>query len=135
MTAHIDARHFPLGEFVRAKRKTNLGNVIGQRKNSPRKSWISSYFFYCSREQIRLAGKWALHSLHSFSQYVLLLLHSLPLASVFLIVPYFLEIEQDVQDLLKPTNTHYNNLLFKNICPDSTWGKSIGDGNRHINNI
>jgi hypothetical protein len=52
-----------------------------------------------------------------------------------LIVPYFLEIEPDVQDLLKPTNTHYNNLLFKNICPDSTWGKSIGDGNRHINNI
>jgi hypothetical protein len=30
--------HFPLGEFVRAKRKTNLGNVIGQRKNSPRRS-------------------------------------------------------------------------------------------------
>jgi hypothetical protein len=35
----------PVGEFFRAKRKTNLGNVIGQRKNSPRKSWISSYFF------------------------------------------------------------------------------------------
>jgi hypothetical protein len=35
----------PLGEFFRAKRKTNLGNVIGQRKHSPRKSWISSYFF------------------------------------------------------------------------------------------
>jgi hypothetical protein len=30
---------FPLGEFVRAKRKPNFGNVIGQRKNSPRKSW------------------------------------------------------------------------------------------------
>jgi hypothetical protein len=26
-------------------RKTNLGNVIGQRKNSPRESWIGSYFF------------------------------------------------------------------------------------------
>jgi hypothetical protein len=37
--------HFPLGKLVRAKRKTNLGNVIGERKNSPRKSWISSYIF------------------------------------------------------------------------------------------
>jgi hypothetical protein len=27
-----------------AKRKTILANVIGQRKNSPRKSWIGSYF-------------------------------------------------------------------------------------------
>ena len=27
------------------KRKTDLGNVIGQRKKSPRKSWISSHFF------------------------------------------------------------------------------------------
>ena len=35
------------GEFVRAKRKPNFGNVIGQRKNSPRKSWISSYSFTC----------------------------------------------------------------------------------------
>ena len=37
-----------LGEFVRAKRKPNFGNVIGQRKNSPRKSAIS--FFYLSVE-------------------------------------------------------------------------------------
>jgi hypothetical protein len=36
-----------LGEFVRAKRKPNFGNVIGQRKNSPRKSCISSYSFTC----------------------------------------------------------------------------------------
>ena len=36
-----------LGEFVRVKRKPNFGNVIGQRKNSPRKSWISSYSFTC----------------------------------------------------------------------------------------
>jgi hypothetical protein len=37
--------YFPVGEFVRMKRKTDLANVIGQRKKSPRKSWISSYFF------------------------------------------------------------------------------------------
>ena len=37
LTVHPQ-RHFPLGEFVRAKRKTNFGNVIGQRKKSPRKS-------------------------------------------------------------------------------------------------
>ena len=43
--ANLTILYFPLGEFVRAKRKSNLGNVIGQRKNSPRKSWISSHFF------------------------------------------------------------------------------------------
>jgi hypothetical protein len=43
-----------LGEFVRAKRKPNFGNVIGQRKNSPQKSWISfTLLLVASREQIR----------------------------------------------------------------------------------
>jgi hypothetical protein len=37
--------HFPLGEFVRPKRKTNLGNVIGQRKIGHEKVAMSSYFF------------------------------------------------------------------------------------------
>jgi hypothetical protein len=36
--------HAP-GEFVLAKRKTNLSNVVGQWNKLPRKSWISSYFF------------------------------------------------------------------------------------------
>jgi hypothetical protein len=45
-----------LGEFVCAKRKPNLGNVIGQQKNSLRKSWISSYSFtfFGSRNFYRL---------------------------------------------------------------------------------
>jgi hypothetical protein len=38
-----------LGEFVRAKRKPNFGNVIGQRKHSPRKSWISLLFYLSLR--------------------------------------------------------------------------------------
>ena len=42
-----------------AKRKTNLGNVTGQRKNSPRKSWISSYFLLFARTNSP-GGKWAL---------------------------------------------------------------------------
>jgi hypothetical protein len=42
----IDLSPF-LGEFVREKRKPNFGNVIGQRKNSPQKSWISFYSFTC----------------------------------------------------------------------------------------
>jgi hypothetical protein len=46
--------YFPVGEFVRMKRKTDLGNVIGQRKKSPRKSWISFYFFKVRAKKIRL---------------------------------------------------------------------------------
>jgi hypothetical protein len=38
-----------------AKRKTNLGNVIGQRKNSPRKSWIS--FFTVRANKFAYTGK------------------------------------------------------------------------------
>ena len=44
-----------LGEFVRAKRKSNFGNVIGQRKNSPRKKVgsVPTILVVASREQIR----------------------------------------------------------------------------------
>ena len=50
---------FPLGEFVRATRSENKNPAtwlvkIGWRKNSPRTSRKRSYFFVCSREQIRL---------------------------------------------------------------------------------
>jgi hypothetical protein len=42
------------GEFVCAKRKPNFGNVIGQRKNLPRKSWtVPTLLLVASREQIR----------------------------------------------------------------------------------
>ena len=55
---NIKAR-FPLGEFVRATRSENKNPAtwlvkIGWRKNSPRTSRKRSYFFVCSREQIRL---------------------------------------------------------------------------------
>ena len=48
LAIRVKPMHFPLsiGEFVRAKRKTEHCNVIGQRKNSPRKSWISTTFLY-----------------------------------------------------------------------------------------
>jgi hypothetical protein len=43
-----------LGEFVREKRKPNFGNVIGQRKNSPRKvGSVPTLLLVASREQIR----------------------------------------------------------------------------------
>jgi hypothetical protein len=51
--------HFPLGEFVRVKRKTNLGNVIGQRKNSQRKSWTVPALLLFARTNSP-SGKWAL---------------------------------------------------------------------------
>ena len=49
---------FPLGEFVCATRSENKNPAtwlvkIGWRKNSPRTSRKRSYFFVCSREQIR----------------------------------------------------------------------------------
>jgi hypothetical protein len=53
--------HFPLGEFVRTKRKTNPpGNVIGQRKKFAAKKLNQFLLFYCSREQIRLVWKMGL---------------------------------------------------------------------------
>ena len=43
-----------LGEFVRAKRKPNFGNVIGQRKNSREKvGSVPTLLLVASREQIR----------------------------------------------------------------------------------
>ena len=55
----IAKARFPLGEFVRATRSENKNPAtwlvkIGWRKNSPRTSRKRSYFFVCSREQIRL---------------------------------------------------------------------------------
>jgi hypothetical protein len=47
--------HFPLGEFVRAKRKTNLGNAQDwSMKKFAAKKLDQFLFFYCSREEIRL---------------------------------------------------------------------------------
>jgi hypothetical protein len=46
--------HFPLGEFVSAKRKTNLGNVTGQQKKFAAKKLDQFLLSYCLREQIRL---------------------------------------------------------------------------------
>ena len=55
----LSKARFPLGEFVRATRSENKNPAmwlikIGRRKNSPRTSRKRSYFFVCSREQIRL---------------------------------------------------------------------------------
>ena len=55
----LSKARFPLGEFVRATRSENKNPAtwlvkIGWRKNSPRTSRKRSYFFVCSREQIRL---------------------------------------------------------------------------------
>ena len=64
---------FPQGEFVRATRSKNKNPAtwlvkIGWLKNSPRTSRKRSYFFVCSREQIRLVENGlkacGLHSLH-----------------------------------------------------------------------
>ena len=51
--------YFPPGDFFRATRSENKNPAtwlvkIGSRKNSPRTSRKRSYFFVCSREQIRL---------------------------------------------------------------------------------
>ena len=44
----------PLGEFIRAKRKTSLGNMWLVSEKIRREKVGSVPTFYCSREQIRL---------------------------------------------------------------------------------
>jgi hypothetical protein len=50
---------FSTGQICSREVKTTLGNVIGQRKNSSRKSWVSSYFLLFA-ERNSPSGKWAL---------------------------------------------------------------------------
>ena len=68
----VSKARFPLGEFVRATRSENKNPAtllvkIGWRKNSPRTSRKSSYFFVCSREQIRQVENGLNQVLDSFS--------------------------------------------------------------------
>jgi hypothetical protein len=94
-----------LGEIVRAKRKSNFGNVIGQRKYSPRKRWtVPTLLLVALRERIR-----------PVENVILVIVILLPVKYKLIFVktqwfPYFLPVTYDVIDV----NECFHDLMFVN---------------------